>query len=132
MVASRSAKHFFLGACAAAALGLCLSSPAHAGTKMLDGVKAPGSTKDSPYAAAVDADGDKAPGATGIPKNPTEALGGTKAAGSTKDSPYAAAKDDSSITSEPTLKHIWTLIVPIGLAAGGYIWLRSRERSSWG
>lgn len=132
MVASRSAQRFLLGACAAAALGLCLSSQAYAGTKTLDGVKAPGSTKDSPYAAAEDADGDKAPGATGKPKNPTEALGGTKAAGSTKDSPYAAAKDDSSITSEPTLRGIWTLIVPIGLAAGSYIWLRSREHSSLG
>ena len=132
MVATRSAQRFLLGACAAAALGLCLSPQAHAGNKTLDGVKAPGSTKDSPYAAAVDADGDKAPGATSKSKNPTEVLGGTKAAGSTKDSPYAAAKDDSSITSEPTLKHIWTLVVPIGLAAGSYLWLRSRERSSMG
>ena len=132
MITTRSARRLLLGACAAAALGLCLSSPGHAATKTMDGVKAPGSTKDSPYAAAVDADGDKAPGAKANPQNPTEALGGTKAAGSTKDSPYAAAKDESSITNEPTLKRIWTLVVPIGLAAGSYIWLRSKEKSSLG
>jgi hypothetical protein len=130
MVAFLSIRRVVRGACAATALGLCLSSQALAGPKTMDGAKAPGSTKDSPYAAAVDADGAKAPGASSKPKNPTEALGGTKAAGSTKDSPYAAAKDDSSITSEPTLKGLWTLVVPIGLAAGSYIWLRIRERSS--
>jgi len=130
MVVSRSVRRLLWGACAASALGACLSSPALAETKSLDGVKAPGSTKDSPYAAAVDADGAKAPGAASKLKTPTEALGGTRAAGSKKESPYAAAKDDSSITSEPTLKGLWTLVVPIGLAAGSYIWLRSRERSS--
>lgn len=130
MVAFRSARRVLVGTCAASVLGLCISSQALAGTKTLDGVKAPGSTKDSPYAAAVDSDGAKAPDATKA-KNPTEAMGGTKAAGSTKDSPYAAAKDDSSITSEPTLKRLWTLVVPIGLAAGSYIWLRSRERGSF-
>lgn len=130
MVVSRSARRVLLGACAASALGLCLSSQTLAETKSLDGVKAPGSAKDSPYAAAVDADGAKAPGATSKLKTPTEAMGGTRAAGSKKESPYAAAKDDSSITSEPTLKGLWTLVVPIGLAAGSYIWLRSRERSS--
>lgn len=64
-------------------------------------------------------------------QNPTEAMGGTKAAGSSKDSPYAAAKDDTSITNVPTLQRLWTLVVPIGLAAGSYIWLRSRERGSF-
>jgi hypothetical protein len=131
MVAFRSARRVLVGACAASVLGLCISSQALAGTnKTLDGVKAPGSTKDSPYAAPVDSDGSQAPGATSNPKNPTEALGGTKAAGSTKDSPYAAAKDDTSMTSEPTLKRLWTLVVPVGLAAGSYIVLRSRERGS--
>lgn len=131
MVAFRSARRVLVGACAASVLGLCFSSQALAGSKTLDGVKAPGSVKDSPYAAAVDSDGAKAPGATSKPKNPTEAMGGTKAAGSSKDSPYAAAKDDTSITNVPTLKQLWTLVVPIGLAAGSYIWLRSRERGSF-
>ncbi len=131
MVAFPSVRRVVFGACAASALALCLSPQALAGSKTMDGVKAPGSSKDSPYAAAVDADGAKAPGATSKPKNPTEALGGTKAAGSTKDSPYAAAKDEGSFTNEPTLKRLWTLVVPIGLAAGSYIWLRSRERSSF-
>ena len=73
MVASPSAQKLLLGAFSAAALGISLSLPVHAATKTMDGVKAPGSTKDSPYAAAVDADGDKAPGAKANPKNPTEA-----------------------------------------------------------
>ncbi len=130
MVAFPSVRRVVLAACATTALGLCLSSQALAGPKTMDGVKAPGSAKESPYAAAVDSDGAKGPGASSKPKNPTEALGGTRAAGSSKDSPYAAAKDETS-TTEPTLKGLWALVVPIGLAAGSYIWLRSRERGSY-
>jgi hypothetical protein len=82
----------------------------------LDGTKAPGSKKDSPYAAAKEETAAPTP----------EPLAGTKAPGSEKQSPYAAAKD-TVVALTPSLGKLWGLLVPIVLAAGSYLYLRSSE-----
>lgn len=119
------AKSLLLGACAGSllVLGSFTASPVVANP--LDGVKAAGSSKDSPYAAAKD---ESAQPAVASGASAIKALGGTRAAGSSKDSPYASAKDENNATLEPTLTQLWALVVPVGLAAGSYLWLRSRER----
>ena len=86
----------------------------------LEGNKAPGSEKESPYAAAKDEEGSAEK--TGAIKK----LEGTAAPGSEKESPYAAAKDDFSI-SPSSLGHLWGLLLPVGLAVGSYLFLKARD-----
>ncbi|MEB3350888.1 MAG: hypothetical protein VKM01_01025 [Cyanobacteriota bacterium] len=123
---SRSGRSLLLAACAAASLGLCGAASANPATETLDGTKAPGTTKESPYAAAKD---ETKEGADKDTATPTEALGGTKAPGTTKESPYASAKDETDPTLEPTLGKLWGLLLPVGLAAGSYVFLRSKEKA---
>ncbi|WP_143593518.1 hypothetical protein [Synechococcus sp. 1G10] len=84
-------------------------------TKQLEGTATPGSEKQSPYAAAKEA------------PTPVEPMEGTQAPGSEKESPYAAPKE--SIASAPMVDtgKLWGLLVPIVLATGSYLVLRSRE-----
>lgn len=113
-----------LVACSATVIGLSVGGDALAAPTM-EGTKAPGTAKESPYASAKD---ETNQGESAEPGTPTEKLGGTKAAGSTKESPYASAKDEHSVVNEPTLGRLWGLLLPVGLAAGSYAYLRSRER----
>ena len=125
---SRSSISLLATACLATAAGLCLGSAPRpseaavfhpltlAATPVLDGTKAPGTKKDSPYAAAKEGDAAPAP----------EPLAGTKAPGSEKESPYAAAKD-TVVALTPNLGKLWGLLVPIVLAACSYLYLRSSE-----
>lgn len=86
----------------------------------LEGSKTPGSQKESPYSAAKDEEG--AAKKSGAIKK----LEGTSAPGTEKESPYAAAKDDYSI-SPAALGQLWGLLLPLGLAVGSYLFLKSRE-----
>lgn len=94
----------------AAACALCVSS--------LSAVPPAGATtatsKDSPYAAAADG------------ASPTAAPGSV-APGTEKESPYAAAKDELALSFGPNLGKLWWLLLPTGLAAGSYLYLRSQE-----
>jgi hypothetical protein len=130
MVASLRVRPLLLGACTALSMSVCLTTAARALTPELDGVRAAGSAKESPYASAKDEEHDQH-SSTGLhqPLTPTEALGGRRAAGSRKDSPYASAKDDQSVSVEPTLGQLWKLVIPVLLAGGSYTWLRRKERS---
>jgi hypothetical protein len=98
----------FFTACLTACLAVGLSSlstvpPAGA---------TPGPEKESPYAAATDG---------GVPP----------AAGTTeKESPYAAAKDELALSFGPSLGKLWWLLLPTGLAAGSYLYLRRQEGAS--
>jgi hypothetical protein len=101
----------------AAACALCVSSlsampPAGATT---------GTSKDSPYAAPSDGGGPTA--APGV-------MTGSVAPGTEKESPYAAAKDELALSFGPNLVKLWWLLLPTGLAAGSYFYLRSQEGSS--
>lgn len=125
---SRPSIPLWAAACLATAAGLCLGSAPRpseaavlhrltlAAAPVLDGTKAPGTKKDSPYAAAKESGAAPAP----------EPLAGTKAPGSEKQSPYAAAKD-TVVALTPSLGKLWGLLVPIVLAAGSYLYLRSSE-----
>ncbi len=98
----------FLTASCTACLTVCISSlsavpPAGATT---------GPSKESPYAAAKDG---------GSP---------TAAGGTEKESPYAAAKDELALSFGPNLGKLWWLLLPTGLAAGSYLYLRSQEGAS--
>ena len=121
-----------LASCAAAVIGMAGAGPAGAVTPALEGSPAPGTTKQSPYAAAKDETDEGADVELEAGASPTDKLGGTKAAGSKKQSPYAAAKDETSATVEPTLGKLWGLVLPVGLAAGSYVVLRRRESGSLG
>ncbi|MCX5931331.1 MAG: hypothetical protein NTW83_05765 [Cyanobacteria bacterium] len=61
------------------------------------------------------------------PATLTPPLEGTQAPGSEKESPYAAPKE--TIASAPMVNtgKLWALLVPIVLATGSYLVLRSRE-----
>jgi hypothetical protein len=97
----------------AAACALCISS-----LSAVPPVGAtPGASKDSPYAAAADG------------ASPTAAPGSV-APGTEKESPYAAAKDELALSFGPNLGKLWWLLVPAGLAAGSYLYLRSQEGTS--
>lgn len=122
-------RSLLFGACVGGLLVLGSVPASRAVDNALDGVKAPGSSKDSPYAAAKDEAGEPAAGAGA---NAIKALSGTRAAGSSKDSPYAAAKDENLSSQEPTTTHLWRLVLPVGLAAGSYLWLRSRDHLEQG
>ncbi len=103
----------FLAAACTACLTVCISSlsavpPAGA---------TPGASKDSPYAAAADG------------ASPTAAPGSV-APGTEKESPYAAAKDELALSFGPNLGKLWWLLLPAGLAAGSYLYLRSQEGAS--
>ncbi len=114
-------------ACLATAAGLCLGSAPRpseaavfsrltlAATPVLDGTKAPGTKKASPFSSAKDES-----------SAPAQPLTGTKAPGSEKESPYAAAKD-TVLALTPNLGKLWGLLVPIVIAAGSYLYLRSSE-----
>jgi len=88
----------------------------------LEGTKAAGSEKESPYAAAKDEEG------AGAKTEAIKKLEGTKAPGSEKESPYAAAKDDYNL-SPAALGHLWSLLLPVGLAIGSYLVLKKRENN---
>ncbi|MFS6825952.1 hypothetical protein [Cyanobium sp. ATX-6F1] len=113
---------------AAGVLALICVAPVVAGTDLAAGpaggpgagTQAAGSEKQSPYAAATDDAGSDAPVPLAGP------IGGTKAPGSKKSSPYAAAKD-SPLLGSPTLGRLWGLLLPLVLAAGSYVFLRSKE-----
>lgn len=79
------------------------------GLGTLSASQSPTSRKASPFAAAKDE--------TATPA----------AAGSKKASPYAAAKDEMNLAFGPALARLWLLLVPIGLAAGSYAYLRQRD-----
>lgn len=126
MATFSAARSLLLGACAGGLLILGSTTAPSAVAAALDGVKAPGSSKDSPYAAAKD--DTQEPAAAAGTTSAIKAMGGTRAAGSSKDSPYAAAKDENQASVEPALANLWRLVLPVGLAAGSYLWLRSRDR----
>jgi hypothetical protein len=86
-------------------------------------------SKDSPYAAAKDETGAAAT-APAKPAPVLKTMEGTKAPGTEKESPYAAAKDELAPSFGPTLSRLWWLLLPTGLAAGSYFWLRSQEGAS--
>jgi hypothetical protein len=92
------------------------------GLASLTGTVKASSRKASPFAAAKDetADGEHASQAAPV-------AGGTQAPGSKKASPYAAAKDEMQLSFGPALGRLWLLLVPVGLAAGSYAYLRKRE-----
>lgn len=84
--------------------------------------------KDSPYAAAKD-EGSPTAAPAKVPAVPG-AMTGTAAPGTEKESPYAAAKDEMGLSFAPTLGRLWWLLLPAGLAAGSYMYLRGQEASS--
>ncbi len=102
---ARSAAAFLASACALCISGLAAVAPAVA-TAM--------PSKESPYAAAADG---------GIPA-------GSVPPGTEKESPYAAAKDELALSFGPNLSKLWWLLLPAGLAAGSYLYLRSQEGAS--
>jgi hypothetical protein len=53
--------------------------------------------------------------------------GGPRATTTKKASPYAAAKDEMNLAFGPALGRLWLLLLPAGLAAGSYVYLRKRE-----
>ena len=124
MATSAAARSLLLGACAGSLFILGSLTESRAIDNPLDGVRPAGSTKESPYAAARD-EGEEPAAAAGA--GALKVLGGTRAAGSSKDSPYAAAKDEDHDSLEPTTHNLWRLLLPVGLAAGSYLWLRSRD-----
>jgi hypothetical protein len=124
MATSAAARSLLLGACAGSLLVLGSLTASRAIDTPQDGVRAAGSAKESPYAAAKDETVE--PAAT-AGAGALKALGGTRPAGSSKDSPYAAAKDEDHDSLEPTTHNLWRLVLPLGLAAGSYLWLRSRD-----
>ena len=104
-----------LGAsCLVASTTPAWANPATA-TKQLEGTATPGSEKQSPYAAAKEA------------PTPVKPMEGSQAPGSEKESPYAAPRE--SVASAPMVDtgKLWALLVPIVLATGSYVVLRSRE-----
>jgi len=129
MVASPRVRPLLLGGFAALSMSVCLTTAARALPPELEGVRAPGSAKESPYASAKDDENDQDGSGLERPATPTEALGGRRVAGSRKDSPYASATDEQSVSVEPTLRQLWRLAIPVLLAGGSYAWLRRRERS---
>lgn len=110
-------------ACAAtltAGLSVCISSlcalpPAEATTTP---------ARESPYAAASEGGSP-----TGAPAQPGS-VAGTVAPGTEKESPYAAAKDELALSFGPNLGKLWWLLLPTGLAAGSYLYLRRQEGAS--
>jgi hypothetical protein len=80
------------------------------------------SRKASPFAAAKD-ETDEEEGSS-----PSAAVaGGPRATTTKKASPYAAAKDEMNLAFGPALGRLWLLLLPAGLAAGSYVYLRKRE-----
>lgn len=108
----------------AAACALCVST--------LPAVSPAGATalpaKDSPYAAATDG-GSPAPAAA-EPGAVPGTMAGSVPPGTEKESPYAAAKDELGLSFGPNLGKLWWLLLPAGLAAGSYLYLRSQEGAS--
>ncbi len=86
-------------------------------------------SKDSPYASAKDETG-AAVAPPGQPSAVLKTMEGTAAPGAEKESPYAAAKDEMALSFGPALARLWWLLLPTGLAAGCYLWLRSQEESA--
>lgn len=129
MVVRLRARPLLLGASAVLAISLVLTTAARALTPELDGVRVPGSAKESPYASARDEEQHPAGSGLHQPVMPTEALGGQRVAGSRKDSPYASAKDEQGVSPEPTQGHLWRLLLPVLLMGASYAWLRRTERS---
>jgi hypothetical protein len=114
------ARTAFLAAACTTCLTVCISSlsevpPAGATT---------GASKDSPYAAATDGGSP-----TASPVEPAS-VAGSVAPGTEKESPYAAAKDELALSFGPNLGKLWWLLLPTGLAAGSYLYLRSQEGAS--
>ena len=109
-----------------AALMLTLSVPALAQdpgvTTPGGGTLHPEAVKDSPYASAKDGSETlKAP--EGVPG------GGKVNPESVKDSPYAAAKDtEHRVMKRPDRQRLWWLVLPGGIAAFIWSWLRRQEQ----
>jgi hypothetical protein len=106
-----------LTACLAVGLGSLSTVPPAAAT--------PGPEKESPYAAATDG---SVP--TAAPVKQPGSVAGTVAPGTEKESPYAAAKDELALSFGPSLGKLWWLLLPTGLAAGSYLYLRRQEEAS--
>ncbi len=92
-------------------------------------VSSTSASKDSPYASAKDETG-AAVAPPGKPSAVLKTMEGTAAPGAEKESPYAAAKDEMALSFGPALARLWWLLLPTGLAAGCYLWLRSQEESA--
>jgi hypothetical protein len=115
-----------LSLAAFAALVLALSVPALAqdpgATTPGGGTRDPEAVKESPYATAKD-------GSETL-REPVGVPGGGKVnPESVKDSPYAAAKDaEHKVMKRPDRQRLWWLVVPSGLAAIIWSWLRRQEQ----
>lgn len=95
------------------------------GLASLSGTASAGSSKASPFAAAKD---ETAGSAAANPAAAAAAgAGNSQSPVSKKASPYAAAKDELNLAFGPALGRLWLLLVPVGLAAGSYVYLRQRD-----